>query len=305
MVKAFLDQMALVPGPKMFDLPPEQGRAMFVAMMQMIGPKDVPIGSTKDMSADGVPVRLYRPVGSGSGTLPVLVYFHGGGFVIGDLETHDGLCRELANDGGFAVIAVDYRRAPEHKFPAALDDAIKATAWIVAHAAELGIDASRIAVGGDSAGGALAAAVAQNAKAHGAPRIAFQMLLFPVTQIGRETGSLRDFALGYFLDKPTLDWFFGHYIPAGQDTSDPRVSPLNTADLRGLPPAYVMLGGYDPLHDEGLEYAGKLHDAGVPVEIADHSGMVHCFIYMQGVVPQARGAVAEAAQAVAKGLGAR
>jgi acetyl esterase len=305
LVKAFLDQMALMPGPKMFDLPPEEGRAMFVAMMQMIGPKDVPIGSVKNLSADGLAMRMYRPVASGGEPLPVLVYFHGGGFVIGDLETHDGLCREFANDGGFAVIAVDYRRAPEHKFPAALDDAIAAVAWIEAHAMELGVDANRIAVGGDSAGGALAAEVAQHAKAKGAPKIAFQLLLFPVTQIGGETGSLREFAIGYFLDKPTLDWFFGHYVPGAQDKSDPRVSPLNAPDFKGLPPAYVMLGGFDPLHDEGLAYARKLRDAGVEVEVADYSDLVHCFIYMQGVLPQAREAVTAAAKAVAKGLGVK
>jgi acetyl esterase len=305
LVKAFLDQMALAPGPKMFELPPEQGRALFVAMMQMVGPKDVPVGGVKNLAAGDVAMRMYTPVASGGGALPTLVYFHGGGFVIGDLETHDGLCRQFANEGGFAVIAVDYRRAPEHKFPAALDDAIAAVEWVEAHASELGVDANRIAVGGDSAGGALAAAVAQHAKAKGAPKIAYQMLLFPVTQIGGETSSLREFAVGYFLDKATLDWFFGHYLPTGQDKSDPRVSPLNAADFKGLPSAYVMLGGFDPLHDEGMQYAKKLRDAGVAVEIADYPGLVHCFIYMQAVLPQAHEAVSAAAKAVAKGLGAK
>ena len=305
LVKAFLDQMALVPGPKMFELPPDQGRAMFVAMMQMFGPKDVPVGGVKNLSAGDLAMRMYTPVASGGGPLPTLVYFHGGGFVIGDLETHDGLCRQFANEGGFAVIAVDYRRAPEHKFPAALDDAIAAVAWVETHASELGVDANRIAVGGDSAGGALAAAVAQHAKAKGAPKIAYQMLLFPVTQIGGETSSLREFAVGYFLDKATLDWFYKQYVPADQDKSDPRVSPLNAADFKGLPPAYVMLGGFDPLHDEGLQYAKKLRDAGVAVEIADYPGLVHTFIYMQAVLPQAHEAVAAAAKAVAKGLGVK
>jgi acetyl esterase len=303
LAKAFLDQMALVPGPKMYELAPVQGREMFVAMMQMVGPKDVPIGRVKNLSAGGVPLRLYKPVASGSEKLPVLVYFHGGGFVIGNLETHDGLCRQFANEGGFAVIAVDYRLAPEHGFPAALDDAIAAVAWIEGHASELGVDANRIAVGGDSAGGALAAEVAQHAKAKGRPVIAFQMLLFPVMQIGGETLSLHEFAIGYFLDKPTLDWFFAHYVPPGQDKSDVRLSPLNAVDVKGLPPAYVMLGGFDPLHDEGLEYARKLKDAGVAVEVADYSDLVHCFIYMQAVLPQAREAVIAAAKAVAKGLG--
>ncbi|HEX4293398.1 MAG TPA: alpha/beta hydrolase [Rhizomicrobium sp.] len=304
-MKAFLDQMALVPGPKMFELPPDQGRAMFVAMMQMFGPKDVPVGGVKNLSVGDIAMRMYTPVASGGAALPTLIYFHGGGFVIGDLETHDGLCRQFANEGGFAVIAVDYRRAPEHKFPAALDDAIAAVEWVETHASELGVDANRIAVGGDSAGGALAAAVAQHAKAEGAPKIAFQMLLFPVTQIGGETSSLREFAVGYFLDKATLDWFYKQYVPEGQDKSDPRVSPLNAVDFKGLPPAYVMLGGFDPLHDEGMQYAKKLRDAGVAVEIADYPGLVHCFIYMQAVLPQAHEAVSTAAKAVAKGLGVK
>src|SRR6185312_8607066 len=254
--------------------------------------------------AGGIAMRMYTPVAGGAEPLPVLVYFHGGGFVIGDLETHDGLCRQFANEGGFRVIAVDYRRAPEHPFPAAVDDAFAALKWIETHASELGVDANRIAVGGDSAGGALAAVVTQLAKAKG-PRVAFQMLLFPVTQIGRETASLREFGVGYFLDKQTLDWFFGHYVPAGQDKDDLRVSPLNATEMKGLPPAYVMLGGFDPLHDEGLAYANKLRDAGVAAEVADYSGLVHCFIYMQAVLPQAHEAVVAAAKAVAAGLGVK
>jgi acetyl esterase len=305
-VKGFLDQMAMVPGPKMFELPAPQGREMFAGMMQMIGPQGVPIGKVENLNAPGphgdIPLRVYTPVAAGADALPVLIYFHGGGFVIGDLETHDGLCRQFANEGGLRVIAVDYRLAPEHKFPAALDDAFAAVQWIEKHASELGIDANHIAVGGDSAGGALAAEITQLAKAKGAPKIAFQLLMFPVTQIGKETASLREYAVGYFLDKATLDWFFGHYIPDGTDKADTRVSPLN-ADLKGLPPAYVMLGGYDPLHDEGLAYAKKLQDAGVKVEIADYEGMVHCFIYMQAVLPQAVGAVTTAAKAVRAGLG--
>jgi acetyl esterase len=308
LVKGFLDQMALVPGPKMFELSAPQGREMFAGMMQMIGPQGVPIGKVENLKATGphgdIQLRVYTPVAAGADALPVLIYFHGGGFVIGDLDTHDGLCRQFANEGGFRVIAVDYRLAPENKFPAALDDAFAAVQWIEAHAAELGVDANRIAVGGDSAGGALAAEVTQLAKAKGGPKIAFQLLMFPVTQIGKETSSLREFAVGYFLDKATLDWFFNHYIPEGTDKTDTRVSPLN-ADLKGSPPAYVMLGGYDPLHDEGLAYAKKLQDVGVKVEIADYDGMVHCFIYMQAVLPQAVGAVTAAAKAVRAGLGVK
>jgi acetyl esterase len=282
---------------------------MFAGMMQMIGPQGVPVGKVENLNAKGpdgdIPLRVYTPVAAGADALPVLIYFHGGGFVIGNLDTHDGLCRQFANEGGFRVVAVHYRLAPENKFPAAIEDAFAAVQWVEAHAADLGVDANRIAVGGDSAGGALAAEVTQLAKVKGGPKIAFQLLMFPVTQIGKETSSLRQFAVGYFLDKATLDWFFNHYIPEGTDKTDTRVSPLNAADFKGLPPAYVMLGGYDPLHDEGLAYAKKLQDAGVKVEVADYDGMVHCFIYMQAILPQAVGAVAAAAKAVRAGLGVK
>jgi acetyl esterase len=208
----------------------------------------------------------------------------------------------MANDGGLRVVSVDYRLAPENKFPAAFDDAYAATAWVAANAAEIGVDANRIAVGGDSAGGNLAASVAQLAKAKGLG-LAAQMLLFPVTQIGEETGSLREFAVGYFLEKETLEWFYKCYVPEGADTSDPRLSPLRAKDVSGLPPAYVMLGGYDPLHDEGMSYADKLRAAGVKVQIADYADMIHVFVYFQSILPQARDALTGAAKAVAAMMG--
>jgi acetyl esterase len=294
--------MAALPGPKMWDQPPSEGREAFVALLQLAGPKDVPIGKTETLAASGpaggIPIRVYTPVAAGSEALPVLVYFHGGGFVIGDLDTHDGLCRMFANEAGCRVVAVHYRLAPEHKFSAAVDDAIAAVNWVCANATQLGIDANRVAVGGDSAGGALAAVVAQAARDSGAPKLAYQMLLFPVTQIGGDTASLREFAVGYFLEKKTLDWFFGHYLPTSADTSDPRISPLLAASFKGLPPAFIMLGGFDPLHDEGESYAKKLRAAGVPVTVADYSDMVHCFIYLQTILPQAREAVSGAAKAL-------
>jgi len=302
-VKGFLDQMKAAGGPKMSEVGAEAARAQFAALMQLAGPKDVPVGKTENRivptATGGVPIRIYTPVASGGDPMPALVYYHGGGFVIGNIDTHDGPCRMLANEGGFRVIAVDYRLAPEHKFPAALDDAFAALSWVVANAAEIGVDANRLAVGGDSAGGALAAEVAQLAKAKGGMALAGQMLLFPVTQIGAETGSLREFAVGYFLEKETLDWFYASYLPADADKSDPRISPLRAKDLSGLPPAYVMLGGYDPLHDEGMQYADKLRAAGVKVTLDDHTDMVHCFVYLQAILPQAHEALAGAAKAVA------
>ncbi len=303
LVKGFLDQMQGLPSPKVPELGPEGGRAMFVALMQMVGPKDVPVGKIENRTVPGpggvsIPIRITTPVAAGGELLPALVYFHGGGFVIGSVETHDGLCRLMANEGGFRVISVDYRRAPEHKFPAALDDAVAALSWIAENASDIGVDANRIAVGGDSAGAALAAILAQMAKGKGI-EVDAQMLLFPVTQIGAETSSLKEFAVGYFLERNTLEWFYRCYLPEGADTSDPRISPLRARDVSGVAPAYIMLAGYDPLHDEGMEYADKLRAAGVKVTVADYPDMVHTFVYLQSILPQAHDALSKAAKAVA------
>jgi acetyl esterase len=307
LTKAFLDQMAAVPGPKMWELAPGEAREAFNAMMQIVGPKDVPIGKVQNLTMPGpggeIALRSYTPVAAKGENLPTLVFFHGGGYVIGNLDAIDGLCRMFANDACVRIISVDYRLAPESKFPAAVDDAYAALHWIEANAANLGVDANRLAVGGDSAGGGLAAVVCQVAKERGGPKLAFQMLLFPVTQIGSETKSLREFAQGFFLERATLDWFYNHYLPADADRADPRISPLLAKDVSGLPPAYVMLGGYDPLHDEGLAYAEKLRGAGVAVTVADYPDLVHDFIYMQAVLPQAPEAVKQAAAALKAALG--
>ncbi|HEX2592606.1 MAG TPA: alpha/beta hydrolase [Rhizomicrobium sp.] len=304
-VKAFLDQAASVPGPKMYELSPVEARETFKGLMDMAGPKDVPIGKVQDLTAKtpagDVPLRLYTPIAAGSEALPVLVFYHGGGWVIGNIATHDGLCRMIANEGGYKVISVDYTLSPEAKFPQAVDESYGALVWIEANASELGIDPNRMAVGGDSAGGNLAAVVAQIAKAKG-PKLAFQMLLFPVTQIGADTPSLNDFDTGYFLERPGLDWFYANYLPAEGDETDPRCSPLLAKDVSGLPPAYVMLAGFDPLHDEGMQYVEKLRAAGVKVELKDYADMVHDFIYLQAIVPQAHEALAGAAKAVAAAL---
>ena len=253
-----------------------------------------------------LPARLYQPreASFGQGPWPTLLYFHGGGFVAGNLESHDGLCRLFAAEGGFKVIAVDYRLAPEHPYPAAVDDAWAAVQWIEQNAAEIGVDAGRIAVGGDSAGGMLAAIVTQLAREKGGIRIAYQLLLFPNTQMGGETASLNEFAVGYFLERRAIEYFNSLYLGNEADTASPKISPLRAKDFSGLPPAYIMLGGYDPLHDEGLAYAEKLRGAGVKVTIADYADMVHCFIYLQTVLPQAHDAVAEAAKAVKTALAA-
>jgi acetyl esterase len=305
-MKAFLDQMAQQPGPKMHELAASGARALFTALMDAVGPKDVPIGKVVNLTCPGpggeIPLRSYTPVAPAAEALPALVYYHGGGFVIGDLDTHDGCCRMIANEAGIQVIAVDYRLAPEHKFPAAPDDAYAALAFVEANARELGVDANRLAVGGDSAGGALAAVVAQIARDKGGLKLAFQVLLFPVTQIGTATRSLQHFAEGYFLERAGLEWFYANYLPADADKSDPRVSPLFAQSFAGLPPAFVMVAEFDPLHDEGVQYAEKLRQAGVAVEISDHAGLVHDFIYLQGVLPQAALAVKDIAAALKRAL---
>jgi len=302
LLKSFLDQMASQPSPKLWEVPVEGARAMFNAMMQLVGPKDVAIGKVENLTMPGpggeLRLRNYTPVAAGSEPLPTLIFFHGGGFVIGDLDSHDGICRILANEAGARVIAVDYRRAPEHKYPAAVDDALAAMNWIEANATQLGVDANRLGVGGESAGGALAAILAQVAGEKKKPKLSFQLLMFPVMRIGGETVSLREFAEGYFLERATLDWFYDCYVPADADKADPRLSPLLAADLKGLAPAYVMLGGYDPLHDEGAEYAEKLRAAGVNVTLADYPDMVHTFIYFEGMLPQAHEALVAAASAM-------
>lgn len=307
LLEAFLGQLAANPAPKAWEIPIEQARAAFDALFQLAGPKDVPIGRIENLTMPGpggeIALRNYTPVAAGSDALPTLIFFHGGGFVLGDLDSHDGLCRILANESGARVIAVNYRCAPEHKYPAAVEDAIAALNWIEANASKLGVDANSLAVGGESAGGALAAIVAQTAKEKGKPKLSFQLLMFPVTQIGSETVSLREFAEGYLLERAVLEWFYDCYLPPDADKSDPRISPLNAKDLAGLPPAYVMLGGYDPLHDEGMEYAEKLRAAGVAVTVADYPDMVHVFIYFDSILPQAREAMIAAANALKAAFG--
>jgi acetyl esterase len=307
LVKAFLDRATQIPRPKAWDVPPAIARQSFAGMMQITGPKDVAVGKAENLTIPGpagaIRARSYAPVAA-AGPLPTLIYFHGGGFVVGSLESHDGLCRLFTAEGGFRVIAVDYRLAPEHPWPAAVDDAWAATQWIEENAASLGVDAGRIAVGGDSAGGMLAAIVTQAARDKGGLKIAYQMLLFPNTQVGGETSSMHEFAVGYFLERRAIEYFNSLYLPPGTDRTSPKVSPLQAKSFSHLPPAYVMLGGFDPLHDEGLAYAEKLRAAGVKVVVADYPDMVHGFIYLQTVLPQARDAVAEAAKAVKKALDA-
>jgi len=305
-VKALLDQMKAMAMPKMWELGPQAARAAM--KMGIFRGSDAPIGRIEERTIPGpahaIPVRVYTPTDAKAQTLPGLVFFHGGGFVIGDLDTHDDLCRCLANGSGCRVVSIDYRLAPEHPFPAAVEDCFAATRYVAAHASEFGVDPTRLAVGGDSAGGNLAAVVSQLARSEHGPAIAFQLLIYPVTQLGasQETRSMRENAKGYFLEKEGMDWFTRLYAPDAAHRSDPRLSPLLATDLAGLPPAYVITAGFDPLRDEGKAYADKLDAAGVPVTYVNYPGMVHGFFSMRGLIPKAREAVAAAAAAVREGV---
>jgi acetyl esterase len=286
-----LAPMAALGLPRIEDQTPNEARAQRRAMLR---PSPEPIAETRDIDADGVPVRFYRPATIGSNGL--LVWFHGGGWVLGDLESHDDPCRSLANRGGFCVLSVDYRLAPEHPFPAGLDDAQTATRWARDHAPELGCD-PLIAVGGDSAGGTLAAVVANRPAA----AACFQLLVYPATDARMEHPSIRENAEGYFLTASGMRWFYDHYL-SGDDGSpdDPRVSPLaeESARIASAPSALVITAEYDPLCDEGVAYAARLADAGVATSHVRFDGQVHGFFSMFGLLDDARSAQAMAAAAV-------
>jgi acetyl esterase len=310
--KAVIELAIKAGRPPYHTLSPKEARQLFLETRPFSTPAPPAIGTVRNLAAEGpvgqIPLRLYRPAGVSDATpLPVYVYFHGGGWVIGDLESHDVLCRQLTAESGACVIAVDYRLAPEHKFPAAADDAWAATRWIVGHAAELGVDAGRLAVGGDSAGGNLAAVVALMSRDAGGPAIALQVLIYPVTDVGRESPSYADFADGYMLTRDSMRWFTAHYLGRKEEANDWRVSPLRAPSLAGLPPALILTAGFDPLRDEGAAYATRLREAGVTVDYVSFGGMIHGFVGMGRVLDSAlravsligaalRGALGEAAQ---------
>jgi acetyl esterase len=281
--------------PPTHTLTPAEARAFYRDRRAFTQPDAPAVASVRDLEARGpagpIPLRSYRPAGSGANAvLPVLVYYHGGGWVIGDLDTHDVLCRQLSNQSGCAVIAVDYRLAPEHRFPAATDDAIAAARWVHANAASLKVDPARIAVGGDSAGGNLAAVVALAAREAGDLPIAFQLLIYPATDQRRGWPSHASNGQGYLLTKDSMDYYHDHYLDASQDL-DWRASPLLHARHAGLPPAFVLTAGYDPLRDEGLQYAHALSAAGSRAALVNFERQVHGFILMGRVIDEANIAV--------------
>jgi acetyl esterase len=262
-----------------------------------------PIADVRDLVIDTLPpiaARLYRPR---SGTLPLLVYFHGGGWVVGSVTISDPFCRALANASGCAVMSVAYRLAPEDRYPAAADDAYAATRWSADRASDLGIDASRIAVGGSSAGGNLAAVVALMARERGRPALAFQLLHVPVTDHDFETPSYRANATGFGLTRSGMRWFWDHYAPDPTARREPYASPLRAKDLSGLPPAHIVTAECDPLRDEGKAYATRLREAGVPTTYVEYPGMVHGFTGMAVVIPMGRSAIDDMGAALRRALG--
>jgi acetyl esterase len=247
-----------------------------------------------------ITVRVYRP--AGVGPHPVLVFYHGGGWVIGDLYTHDGICRSIVNAAGCAVASVDYRLAPEFKYPTPVDDSYAGLLWVVANATRLGLDAARVAVGGDSAGGNLAAVMALMARDRRGPRLLLQILIYPVTNYDFNTVSYRENATGFVLSTEDMRWFWRHYLSREEQGREPLVSPLLAKSLADLPPALVITAGCDPLRDEGEAYAGRLRDAGVAVTLTQYSGMFHGFLRMTRILDQSRILLDEIATALRKSL---
>ncbi|MGH8983699.1 MAG: alpha/beta hydrolase [Acidimicrobiia bacterium] len=249
-----------------------------------------------------LPVRVYRP--GEDRPLPLLVWFHGGGWTIGSLDTHDNTCRSLANGVGCVVVSVDYRLAPEHKFPAAVEDALAAMQWVADHGADVGGDPARLAVGGDSAGGNLAAVVSLLARDAGTPDLAFQLLVYPVTDHEFESASMRENATGYFLELESMRWFYNQYLNDENDSADWRFSPVRAAALTGLPPAFVLTAEFDPLRDQGELYARRLEAAGVPVELRRYDGVFHGFFGMREFIEPAQQAFDDVTKALREALGA-
>lgn len=298
-----LSRMARAGRPPFHALTPAQARAAYEAgsgVLEISRPILARVEDFNIPARDGLalPARLYAPSFE---HLPVLLYFHGGGFTIGSIATHDVLCRQLSHLAGCVVVSVDYRLAPEHKFPAAANDAWDALQWLSAHAENMGLDAARLAVGGDSAGGTLAAMCAVLARDAGLP-LALQLLFYPGCAAHQDTPSHRKFAQGFVLEEKSITWFFNQYVRSPADRDDWRFAPLNAPDVDGVAPAWFGLAECDPLVDEGVMYADKLRAAGVPVDLEIYRGVTHEFIKMGRAIPEARHAHADAARALRHAL---
>jgi acetyl esterase len=295
-MQAVLKLQKLAGIPRVETLPIPAGRALLRDQSTIVSGEQ-PVGEARDLVLPGpsgaeLPARLYVPRGT-IGASPLLFFVHGGGWVYGDLESHDGVCRYLCEQSGVRVLAVDYRRAPEHRYPAALDDCFAAYSWVREHSAELGADPARIAVGGDSAGGNLSIGVCLRAREEGVPQPVAQMLVYPATDFSQRLPSRGMFGEGFYLSREFMDRCEAAYVAPGADTADPYLSPLQAKDLSGLAPAYVVTAGFDPLRDEGEAFARRVADDGGVVELIRHAGLIHGFFNMVGVSRSARAAVAE------------
>lgn len=303
--KALLDLMVERGVPPTHTLSPQDARRFYLERRSATQPEPRAVAEVRNLSATGphgaIPLRLYRPA-KAARPAPTLVYYHGGGWTMGDLDTHDVLCRQLADESGFVVVAVDYRMGPEHRFPAAVDDVLAATRWLQAQADTLGLDASRFAVGGDSAGGNLAAVVALAWRDAGeAVPLKFQLLIYPATDMRLAAPSHTTNGQGYLLTADTIQYFRGHYIGPEQ-YGDWRASPLLHADLSGLPPALVITAGFDPLRDEGRQYADALSAAGSAAQYICFERQIHGFITMGRLLDEAHTAVGLCAAALRRSL---
>jgi len=282
-------------------LPPQEAREYYRAGRVVMNPEPPALESNKPLSIPAphgtIAARIYTPktLRKNNGLAPCLVFFHGGGWVIGDLDTHEVVCQKLAHEGELIVISVDYRLAPEHKFPAAVDDAITATKWIAANAGQLGIDAGHLLVGGDSAGGNLAAVVTLAARDGDGPKLAGQVLIYPATDFAMKYPSHSEPETSILLTHSVIKWFCNHYLNSAADIENWKASPARAKTLAGLPPAYVLTAGADPLRDEGAEYAARLKEAGVPVTYRHFPGQFHGFFTMGKLLQQANVAVTEIA----------
>jgi len=300
-MKAILDQMKAAGWRPTHTLSVADARQAFKSRVA----KGAPVAHTVDRAIPGpagdIPVRIHWP--TGAGPVPALVFFHGGGWVIGDLDTHDVTCRSLTNQAGCVTVSVDYRLAPEHKFPAAVEDAYAATRWVADHARELGVDGAKIAVGGASAGGNLATVVGLIAIERGGPGLVFQLLIYPVTDAALDTPSARAITSdAYPLTRADMEWFWGHYLRTDADCRHPYASPALAKSLAGLPPALVITAEIDPLCDEGERYAHALERAGVTAACTRYEGVTHGFVGMEAALDKGRAAVAQASQALRSAL---
>lgn len=300
-VRALIEAIEALGEPALETLSPSEARKQSSESLVPVAGVLEPLRSIENLRIPGpageIPIRVYTP--DASAPRPAMVYFHGGGWVLWDLDTHDVVCSAIAHRAGAVVVAVDYRLAPEHKFPAAVTDAYAATKWVSANAARLGIDAARITTGGDSAGGNLAAVVCLKSRDQNGPAIALQALVYPVTDLSSmATPSYLEFAEGYQLSKAVMEWFRDHYLADPSAARDPYASPLLAPDLRGLPPAAILTAECDPLCDEGEAYGERLAEAGVPVTCTRYAGMIHPFFSLSGAIPRALDAIQQVADAV-------